>query len=114
MRIEGRDLINLGERQPHFLGQRGKTRGREVTVAILDQMQVLNEKIAAALAVAKERAHFAERFGIDLTALGGAAGAVSGASDRRGRLISDAHKVLIETQNRYFAVGTSPSASQVD
>jgi hypothetical protein len=63
-------------------------------------MQMLDQKIAAALAIAKQHPHFVERCGIDLAALGGAAGAVSGPSDRRGRLISDAHSVLDKTQNR--------------
>ena len=69
MGVEGRDLVDLGEREPHFLRQGGKMRGRKVAVAVLDQMQMLDEEIAPALALAEQRAHFIERPRIDLTAL---------------------------------------------
>jgi hypothetical protein len=40
-------------RKLHFGGESGKMRRRDVTVAILDQVQVLNQEIAAALTVAE-------------------------------------------------------------
>jgi hypothetical protein len=46
-----------------------KMRSREIAVMVLDQVQVLDEQIAPARPVAKEREHFFERLGIDLTAL---------------------------------------------
>ena len=73
MRIEGRDLVDFGQRQLHLLGERGEMRCREVTALVLDQMQMLDQEIAAALAIAEERANFGECRGIDLAALGGAA-----------------------------------------
>ena len=56
-----------------------------MAVTILDQVQVLDQEIAPALAVAQERAHLVERLGLDLAALGGPAGAV--APSRAGRAL---------------------------
>jgi hypothetical protein len=69
MRIEGRDLINLGQSEPHLMRQSGKMRRREMPIAVLNEMQMLDQEIAAALAVAKQRAYFLERLWVDLTAL---------------------------------------------
>jgi hypothetical protein len=52
-------------------------RGGEITVAVLDQVQMLDQEIAPALAVAQQRAHLRQRARIDLAALGGAARAVA-------------------------------------
>src|SRR5206468_1125155 len=68
MRIEGCDLITLGQSEPHLLRQSGKMRGGEMTVTILNEMQMLDHKIAAALAVAEESAYLFARLRIDLTA----------------------------------------------
>ena len=69
MGVKGRDFIDLGKREPHLLRQRDKMGGREMTVAVLDQMQMLDQEIAPAFALAKERAHLFERLRIDLAAL---------------------------------------------
>jgi hypothetical protein len=52
MGVEGRDLVDLGERELHLLRQRGEVRGGEITVAVLDEVQMLDQEIAPALAVA--------------------------------------------------------------
>ena len=52
--VEGCDLEHLGHRQPHLLGQRPEVRRREVAVAILDEMEVFDQKITAARAVAQQ------------------------------------------------------------
>jgi hypothetical protein len=52
MGVEGRDLVDLGERELHLLRQRGEMRGGEITVAVLDQMQMLDQEVAPALALA--------------------------------------------------------------
>ena len=70
MRVEGRDLVDLGQRELHLLRQRGEMRGREMAVAVLNQMQMLDQEIAPALAVAEQRAHLLERPRIDLAAFG--------------------------------------------
>src|ERR1700687_613103 len=69
MRVEGCDLIDLGQSEPHFLCQSGEMRGREMTVAILDQVQMLDQQIAPTLTLAKERAYFVKRARVDLAAL---------------------------------------------
>ena len=69
MRVEGCDLIDLGQSEPHFLRQSGEMRGRKMTVAILDQVQMLDQQIAPTLALAKERTYFLKRARLDLAAL---------------------------------------------
>ena len=56
MRIEGRDLVDLGLRKLHLGGERREMRGGEVTVAVLDQMQMLDQQIAPARLVAEQAA----------------------------------------------------------
>ncbi len=76
MGVEGRDLVDLGQRELHLLRQRGKMRGGEIAIAILDQVQILDEQIAPALPVAQQRAHLGKRGGLNLAALGRFPGAV--------------------------------------
>jgi hypothetical protein len=71
--IEGRDLVDLGQREPHLLRQRSEMRGRKMAVAVLDQVQMLNQQVALARALTEQRPHLLERTGIDLAALGGPA-----------------------------------------
>src|SRR5262249_55446287 len=61
----------------HLLRQRGEMRRGKVAVAVLDQVQVLDQQVAPALAVAKQGAHLVERTRINLPALGGLAGAIA-------------------------------------
>src|SRR5262249_29539605 len=68
MRVKGRDLIDLGERELHLVRERSKMRGREMAVAILDEMEVLDQEIASALAVSEQRSDLVERARIDLAA----------------------------------------------
>src|SRR5205085_8256729 len=70
MGVESRDLVDLGERERHLLRQRGEMRGGEITVAVLDQVQMLDQEIAPALALAQQRAHLGQRLRLDLPALG--------------------------------------------
>src|SRR5204863_6541384 len=48
MGVEGRDLVDFRKRELHLLGERGEMRGREMAVLVLDEMQVLDKKIALA------------------------------------------------------------------
>ena len=43
MRVKGRDLIDLGQRQFHLGGQRSKMRGGKTAVFVLNKMQVLDQ-----------------------------------------------------------------------
>ena len=76
MRVEGRDLVNFGERHLHLGGERGEMRGGEMAVFILDQMQMLDQQIAPARAVAEQRDDLVERLRVDLAAFRRAARAV--------------------------------------
>ena len=78
MGVEGRDLVDFGERELHLLRQRGEMRGGEMAVFVLDQVQVLDQEIAPARPVAQQRAHLLERRRVDLAALGRLRGAAAG------------------------------------
>ena len=69
MRVEGRDLIDFGQRKLHLLRQRGEMRGGQMAVMVLDQMQMLDQQIAPARPVGEQRLHLVERLRIDLPAL---------------------------------------------
>src|SRR5437763_7463051 len=73
MRIEGRDLVDFGERQLHLLGERRKMCRRQMSVVVLDQMQMLDEEVAPERPISEQGSHFRERRGINLAALRGAA-----------------------------------------
>ena len=73
MRVEGRDLVDLGLRELHLGGERREMRGGDVAVLVLDQMQMLDQQVAPARAVGQQRRDLVERLRIDLAALGRAA-----------------------------------------
>ena len=60
-------------------------RGGDVAVLVLDQMQVLDQQVALARAVAEQRRDLVERLRIDLPALGRAARLCGRAARRRCR-----------------------------
>ena len=70
MGVEGRDLEHLGERKPHLLGERRKMAGVEAAIAVLQEMQMLDQKVRLAGASAEKGAHFVKGGGIDLAPLG--------------------------------------------
>ena len=70
MRIEGRDLVDFGERELHLRRQRSEMRRGEMAVVVLDQMQMLDQQIAPARPVDQQRLHFFKRLRIDLAAFG--------------------------------------------
>jgi hypothetical protein len=74
MRIEGRHLVDLGQRELHLLRQRRKVRRRQVTVTVLDEMEMLDQEIAPARPRVEKRSHLRQRLRIDLAALGGTPG----------------------------------------
>src|SRR5207245_9737516 len=61
----------------HLLRERGEMGGREMAVAILNEVQMLDQKIAPALAIAQQRSHLRQRLRLDLTAFGRLARAVA-------------------------------------
>ncbi len=69
MGIERGDLIHLGQRQPHLVGERHQMPGMQAAEMVLQQMQVLDQQVTAALAVAEQRLDLGERARVDLAAL---------------------------------------------
>ena len=71
--VEGRDLVNLRHRHPHLGRQRGEVGRRQTAEAILDQVQVFDQQVAAARRTAEQRHDLRPRGRIDAASLRGAA-----------------------------------------
>ena len=69
MGVERGDLVDLDQRQPHLLGERREMARVQAAEMVLQQMQVLDQQVAPALALAEQRLDLGERGGIDLPAL---------------------------------------------
>ena len=69
MVVEGRDLEDLGQGQAHLVGQRGEMAVRELAVAVLDQVEVLDQQVAPPRPLAEQRAHLGQRRRLDRAAL---------------------------------------------
>ncbi len=69
MRVEGRRLKHLGKAELHLVGKCRKMCGRDLAILVLDQMQVLDQEIAAARTITEQHFDFMRRRRIDLTAL---------------------------------------------
>ena len=65
MVVERSDLVDLGLRQPHLLGQRAQMARLQAAELVLNQVQVLDQEIAAPLSVAEQRTNLGERRVID-------------------------------------------------
>src|SRR6267142_2761018 len=70
MVVEGRNLVDLRHRKLHLVGECDQTRGREMPVAVLDSVQILDQEIAPARIIPEQRPYFLPRLRIDLAALG--------------------------------------------
>src|SRR6185312_12814576 len=68
MRIEGRGLKHFGERQLHLVGERHEMRRRNLVISVLDQVEMLDQKIAPAWPVAEQCLDFVRGGRIDLAA----------------------------------------------
>ena len=69
MGVEGGDLVDLGQGQPHLVGERREMARVQAAVAVLDQVQVLDQQVARARPVAEQRPDLLERRRVDLPAL---------------------------------------------
>jgi hypothetical protein len=69
VRIERRGLVDLGQREPHLFGEGHQVGGAELTVGVLDQVQVLDEQIPPAGPVAEQGGDLGSGVEVDLTAL---------------------------------------------
>src|SRR5213078_2365432 len=71
MRVEGGGLENFRERQLHLVGKRRKVRGGDLFVSVLDEMQVLDQEVAAPWPIAKKQLDLVRGGRIHLAPLGG-------------------------------------------
>ena len=69
MGVEGRRLEHFGKGKLHLVGKCGEMRGRYLPMRVLDEVQVLDQEVAAARAVVEERCDLVRRIRIDLAAL---------------------------------------------
>src|SRR3546814_17379548 len=69
--VEGGDLIDRRHRQIHLLGQRAQVARRQVAVAVLNQVQVLDQQIRPPRAVAQQSLDLFRHFEVELPTLGG-------------------------------------------
>jgi len=65
MMVEGRHFVHFGHRHLHFGGERNQMRRRKTAKPILNEVQVLDQEIAAARGVAEQRRHLLPRFGVN-------------------------------------------------
>jgi hypothetical protein len=70
MMVEGGNLIDLGLRQSHQLGQRRQMRCRNMAIGVLDHMQVLDEQVAPQRPTLHELRNLLQRPNVNLPALG--------------------------------------------
>ncbi len=56
MMIEGRDLIGFGHRNAHLFRQRMQPAGGNAAFAVLNEMQIFDQQIAAARPISQKRA----------------------------------------------------------
>ncbi len=69
MGVERGDLVNLGQRKVHLVGQGHEMTGVKAAEMVLQQMEMLDQQIGATLAVTEQRRDLGERGGVDLAAL---------------------------------------------
>src|SRR5262252_6288909 len=112
MGVEGRDLIDFGECQFHLGGERSKMRSRQISVVILNKVQVLDQEVSSARAVSQERAHFHQGLWIDLAALWRARRAPSALALRPAlggrKLFRNAHFSPFSRKNAVISGSASP------
>ncbi len=68
--VEGGDFVDLGLGQPHLLGQGPHVTRGQVAVAVLDQMQMFDQEVAAPGAGSEQLAHVGQGLVLDRPALG--------------------------------------------
>ena len=71
MRVEGGGLEHFRERKIHLVGKRRKVRGGDLFVGVLDEMQVLDQEVAAPWPVCEKQFDLVRRGRIHLAPLGG-------------------------------------------
>ena len=97
MGVESRDFVDFGLRELHLGGKRSEMGAGNVAIVVLNKVQVLDEEVAPAFALAKERPHLVKRVRIDLPAFRRAARAITAPSDWRSSVFSNAHQTSLNT-----------------
>jgi hypothetical protein len=69
MGVEGCGLVRLGQADPHLVSERREVRRRDLPVAVLDAVEMLDQEVAAARLVTEERLDLLERCRLDLPPL---------------------------------------------
>ncbi len=69
MGVERGDLVDLGQSEAHLLGQCHQMARMQAAEMVLQQVQVLDQQIAPAVAIPQQRLHVGECRRIDLPAL---------------------------------------------
>ena len=73
MVIKRGDLIDFGGCETHLARERGKVGRRDVAVAVLDPVEVLDEEITPPRLASQQRLHLGQRLRVDCATLGEAA-----------------------------------------
>jgi hypothetical protein len=71
MGVEGRDLVDLDQGQPHLICQRHEVARVQAVVAVLQKVQMLDQEVGPARKVAQQGLHLVQRLRVDLTAARG-------------------------------------------
>jgi hypothetical protein len=105
MGVEGRDLVDLDQGQPHVLGERREVARVQAAVMVLDQVQELDQEVGPARPVAEERPDLVEGRLVGLAPARGVAGfpaagarmdaAVGTPLVAGGAWIVDVHDILV-------------------
>ena len=69
VRVERRDLECIRHRKSHLLGKRGQVSHRDAVVAVLDEVQELDQQVALTWPIAEQFAHLVKRLRLDLATL---------------------------------------------
>jgi hypothetical protein len=77
MRIEGRGLEHLRKGKLHLVGERCEVGCGNLLPGVLDEVQVLDQKVAPPRSVAEQKRNLFSGLRVDLTALGGRFGSFS-------------------------------------
>ena len=73
VRVERRDLVDLGHGETHLGRERREMTSREAAIMVLNRVQMLDQQVAAPGLVAQQRAHLFSRRRIDLATFFGIA-----------------------------------------
>jgi hypothetical protein len=69
MCIEGRNLVSRGLRESHLLAERAQMAGGNIVVAVLNEMQILDEQVVTPRLIPQKLAYLLERLSIELPPL---------------------------------------------